>query len=250
MPAPVLAPGARLTEGGGSSGGQRLRISDHEAAAMLACAFFYDAGQFFTEPLIVVPYFFSLLAFCMFGVWFAIRGINYFTGKQAAMKLIAIFGTLVIDIIPFINGLPEITAGVFMMIAATRIEDTVGKKRALERRLRSRQFWQGVTENRFVNAATGGMAEQIRAGQEEKARNRMAAQYAYGRKQVTREEAKDGISAAYGQMQQIESEAPDALIDKPSERGDFDSRREDLRRRYLQAKQYRDSLKKEYGEDA
>ncbi|HYD93029.1 MAG TPA: hypothetical protein VEB18_01055 [Candidatus Paceibacterota bacterium] len=248
MAAPVLAPGARLEDPGRDDADSQLRISNIEGGTMIGVAFLFDAFQLVFGllvfipiigliPSIIFPLLMSIISFCTFGVWFATKRVNYFTGKQAAMKLLAIFAALVIDLVPFLNSLPAITAGVVLMIVATRIEDTVGKRKLLEKRLRARKFWSNVANSRLVGGLTGGLAGRMLGRAYERGSNRMAAQVAYGRKKVSKEEAKGGVGSLRGQMQAIAAEAPRATIDSPATRGTFDSHVEDLHRRYATARQ-------------
>lgn len=99
----------------------RVRVNNLTAGGILVAAVIFDTIQaiFFIVPLVV---FFQLLL----GLWFMRLGVNYFTGRRAAVKVCTLFFTLVFGLVPVVNLLPEITLGAVVMIAASRIEDTVG----------------------------------------------------------------------------------------------------------------------------
>jgi hypothetical protein len=111
------------------------RISVLTAVFMVAVAIGLDAAQdlaLFLNALpvigtamdIVVSWFIGALAAIVFGVWFALLRVSYFTGKKAATKMLIMFSSVVVELIPFVDALPAITFGVVALIIQTRIEDS------------------------------------------------------------------------------------------------------------------------------
>lgn len=225
MAVPTLLPGKIPKDS--SSEVKELRISNTEAGFMIGAAILFDSGQMAGAVLTAVPFIgiainlivtpmISVAAFMLFGIWFALKKVNYFGGQKSALKLISVFSALVIDFIPFLNALPMITGSVIIIIYATRIEDTVGNLKKLQKRLRARKFWTAVTNNAVVNTVTLGMAGSLLEKQYEKGSNRMAAQVAYGRSRVTKEEQKKGMESLGEQMGDIEIETPGSSLLKSS----------------------------------
>lgn len=102
------------------------RINNVIAGLMLATAATCDGLQILltltvfgsiASPLI------TFVALCVFALWFLIYGINYIGGRRAGLKFAAVAGTAVAELVPFINGLPVTTIGVFAVIYASRKED-------------------------------------------------------------------------------------------------------------------------------
>lgn len=157
-----------------------VRIPTLVGIGMIIVAVVFDGLQFFLSFFHVVPWagsalatvanvFIAFLAYIIFGLWFASLNVNFFGGKRAAVKLLAVFGTLVIEILPLIDALPAILAGVMTMIAATRIEDTIGNKETLEKMQRERAAReaqaQTLEQRRLIAARTAveqrNMAEAV-----------------------------------------------------------------------------------------
>lgn len=155
-----------------------VRISNTIALFMLIVALFFDGVQFFLNILGMIPFlgvmFMAPLyavvfsAWLAFGLWFASLKVNYFGGRKAAMKIYAIFATLVIGFIPILSMVPELTAGVFVMIIATRAEDTSGGKsqllRIAKRRVRDRSAL-GLMNDRRLRKAAQDDVRRGRAGE-------------------------------------------------------------------------------------
>jgi len=127
-----MAPG---TDASGQAGGPKQRISILTAFCMVALALALDAAQDFAIFLNALPvigtaidvvfsWFIAALAAIIFGVWFALLRVNYFTGKKAATKMLIMFSSVVVELIPFLDALPAITFGVVALIIQTRIEDS------------------------------------------------------------------------------------------------------------------------------
>lgn len=121
----------------------KVRIGNITAAAIVFVALAFDGAQILFELLALIPilgigfiaaaYLVSFCAFIWLGMWFAYLRVNYFGGRKAAMKILSIFGALVIELIPFISMFPTIMASALIIIVATRIEDTVGDTQQLQR---------------------------------------------------------------------------------------------------------------------
>jgi hypothetical protein len=114
------------------AGEQRIKIP--MAILMVGVALIFDAIQF------VLLYFNALLgagtvidfvvssvvtfwASAIFWVWFKWKGVNYFD-KNAAKKMLIMFGSFIVELVPLLDAIPAITAGVIALIIQTRIEDT------------------------------------------------------------------------------------------------------------------------------
>lgn len=140
------------------------RIGNVVAGLMLATALTFDGLQFLltltvfgsiASPLI------TFVALCIFALWFLIYGINYIGGRKAGVKLAATMGTVVAEMVPFINGLPAITAGVLGILYASRKEDEenaeITRKRAQRQAqaetARQRQLMQARAQAMRVQAA-------------------------------------------------------------------------------------------------
>ena len=117
-----------------ADGTPRVRVGNFMGGALIALAFLFDLIQFLVSFLHVVPWvgnaiafvvalFITCFAYITFGIWFALLRVNYFTGKQAALKILTLIGTLGLELIPLIDALPAITAGVITMVIVSRIED-------------------------------------------------------------------------------------------------------------------------------
>lgn len=109
---------------------KKAPIGGWAAFALIAVALLCDSLQFLATLLhalpgvgsalsLVLTWFLTVLALIIFSVWFALLGVNYFSGKRAAWRAIAMFGVPAAEIIPLINALPAVTAGVALMIAST-----------------------------------------------------------------------------------------------------------------------------------
>ncbi len=109
------------------------KISNVEAGFMIAVALILDGIQFLFT-LFVITSFFSILvtvlAICIFGVWFAIHRVNYFSGRKTGAKILSVFGSMFVELVPLIDGLPAITAGVIGIIVSTRLEERSARKAA------------------------------------------------------------------------------------------------------------------------
>lgn len=106
------------------------RISGFSLWAVVGFALTLDLLQFLLTLTVVgsVGAFF-LGAVGGIALWliFILHGVKY-SGSGALKKIGASFGTLVLEMIPFIDALPLITVGAVMVILQTRKEDVEKQK--------------------------------------------------------------------------------------------------------------------------
>jgi len=137
-----MAPNYRYVAGKGPQR-HKARIGNVNAGLMVGAALLFDLLQFVFSFFHIIPvvgnavalivaWYIAAFALVVFGVWFALCGVNYFTGKRSAQKLLTAFSAVIIELVPFVNALPAITGGVIAMIIATRIEDFEGKNPSFE----------------------------------------------------------------------------------------------------------------------
>lgn len=118
---------------------KKPRVGDFTAGLLICFALLCDLIQFVLSFLHVVPIagnalafvlvlFVTIIAYISLGLWFALLGINYFTGKKAALKVLTMLATIGIELIPLVDALPAITAGTIVMVLVSRLEDTTGLK--------------------------------------------------------------------------------------------------------------------------
>ncbi len=112
--------------------GERERISTVTAAFIIAIALILDLVQFLLVLTVVgsvVSVIIGLLA--GFGLWlvFALHGVKY-SGTGALKKAGATFGTMVAEMVPFLDVLPLITIGAVLIIRQTRKEDKAARQKA------------------------------------------------------------------------------------------------------------------------
>lgn len=119
-----------------SRGKPRQRIGKPVAGLMVAMAVIIDFSQFVINFVPVLGQFFGLvlsfIAFVSFALWFALLGVNFFTGRKAGLKMVSAFGTTLIELVPLVQALPSMTIGVTVTIIASWLEDAENKKKALE----------------------------------------------------------------------------------------------------------------------
>lgn len=141
---------------------EKTRIGNITAGLMIGVALIFDAVQFFLSMLatidaigwgiVALAWFVSYLAFIIFGLWFFVCRINYFTGKQAALRLLSVFSAIVLEMMPLVMNLPAVTAGVVAVIVTSRIEDLAGKGTSLQNLSSARKIAlaQGVMQGRHI----------------------------------------------------------------------------------------------------
>jgi hypothetical protein len=115
---------------------QETRISGITAFFLISTAVLFDAAQFLVAFIpfvdIVLDWLLGAFAACVFGVWFLVLGVNYFQGKKALAKIITMFSSVVIELVPIVDALPAITLGVVTLIFLTWAEDRENAKEALQ----------------------------------------------------------------------------------------------------------------------
>jgi hypothetical protein len=108
------------------------------AALMVSFALLFDAAQFLATFLHILPvvgnaaalvfaWFITILAASVFGVWFALHGISYATGRGAGRRMLIALSAVIIELLPIIDALPAITVGVIGIIIESRIQDAQKK---------------------------------------------------------------------------------------------------------------------------
>lgn len=113
---------------------QKRKIGNVTAAFMIGAAILFDALQFLVTFLHLIPavgnaaavalaWFITVLATATFGVWFALVGVNYFTGKGAGKRFLIVLSATVVELVPIIDAVPAITLGVVFLILQTRLEE-------------------------------------------------------------------------------------------------------------------------------
>lgn len=109
----------------------RQRIGFVATFFLLLTAGLFDGVQFLVLFIpgidVVVEFFVTVIALAVFGVWFAILGVNYFSGEQQGAKVIAMFSSSVVELVPLLDALPGITLGVWGVISAIKKEDVAAK---------------------------------------------------------------------------------------------------------------------------
>jgi hypothetical protein len=111
----------------------RRKISNVNAFFIIAVAVICDCLQFLLTLGVISSIFnvlITIIAWVIFGVWFFILGINYFKGKKALSKVVSVFGSLVIELIPILDALPTLTLGVIGIIVSSRKEEAEARKLA------------------------------------------------------------------------------------------------------------------------
>ena len=100
-------------------------VGNVTAGLMLAAALLFDGLQFLlTLSVLLLPLslFLTFLSMTMFFLWFALLGVKY-TGSGGGRKLLVMLAASVAELVPVVNALPAVTAGVVGVIVQTRIED-------------------------------------------------------------------------------------------------------------------------------
>jgi|CXWL01.1.fsa_nt_gi hypothetical protein len=143
------------------------RVGNITAFFMILIAFVLDLVQFLFVWIpgvdVVVGYLAAFFALCGFGVWFAVLRVNYFSGKRSGAKVLSLFTGTAVELIPIIDALPAITAGVIGIIVSSRSEDALESKTvALSRKPSKTQRVQKVQESRATTAANDNHLEEER----------------------------------------------------------------------------------------
>ena len=107
-------------------------VGNIAAGFMIALALIVDGIQFFltlTVLLMPLAIFLSILSTIIFFLWFFMLGAYSGTGAWKRMSTSGM--AAIIELVPFIGGLPAVTGGVVGVIVQTRITDarrSLGKK--------------------------------------------------------------------------------------------------------------------------
>lgn len=116
------------------------RLKPFTIGLLVAVAIMFDALQFLLSFLFVlpavgwaialaIPFFITLLAAIVFGLWFKLEKVSFLKGKRAVAKIVGGGGALVAETVPLIDDLPLITGGVLNIIINSRIEDAEQAKK-------------------------------------------------------------------------------------------------------------------------
>jgi len=103
---------------------KKHKIGNVTAGMMIAVAALIDIIQgLLTLTVLLLPLslFFTFLGLGIFFLWFALCGVKF--NPANGKNLLTMLGATAIEIPPFINGLPGLTAAVIGIIVQTRIED-------------------------------------------------------------------------------------------------------------------------------
>ena len=105
----------------------RQRISFVTAILLLATAVLIYGTQalvlFIPGVDVVLDFILGIFGDMIFGIWFFLLGVNYFSGTKSLPKLTALFSTAIIETVPLLNALPALPLGVATLIWAVRKED-------------------------------------------------------------------------------------------------------------------------------
>ena len=105
---------------------KRKRIGNMQGALMLGVAGTIDGVQFLLNFIPIIGWIFvsllSIFAWLTFFTWFKFNGIGFLRGKAAILRLTALMGVGITEIIPIINDIPAWIAFVGIMLII-RIED-------------------------------------------------------------------------------------------------------------------------------
>jgi len=105
----------------------QYRVGSFATGFSIVIALLFDCLQFILNfiPVMgqVVSWFITFFAFSIFTVFFALLGVNYFSGKKASAKIISFLSSAVIELVPIVNALPAMTLGIIGILVAVRYED-------------------------------------------------------------------------------------------------------------------------------
>jgi len=138
------------------------RISGFSFWAIMGCTLLLDGLQFILTLTIVgsvVAFFLGLLGGIALWLTFTLHGVKY-SGTRGLKKIASTFGTLVLEVIPFINALPLITIGAYILILQTRAEDREKQQREMAAAQQQRE--QQLAQARAQQAANDTAEEEER----------------------------------------------------------------------------------------
>lgn len=124
----------------------KARIGNLGAIGLISLALLFDGAQAVFGlvsfiPVIGLPIGLAIgfvidvcaYAFLLIFIKVFFTRVKVIGGRNAALKLIALFSSIVIEILPLISIIPAITAWVLTLFIATRIEDTFGGEKEIKR---------------------------------------------------------------------------------------------------------------------
>ncbi|MGB4076340.1 MAG: hypothetical protein WBK28_01380, partial [Minisyncoccia bacterium] len=138
----------------------KLRIGLFHAYMLVGVAALFDLAQFLISFLHMIPFvgngiavaltwYIAVAAAALFGMVFMVfYKVDYFNGTQALAKMLSVGGSVAIELVPVIDALPAITAGVALVIIYTTLEDMQYSKEAVGFSRSLSTFAKGV--GRFV----------------------------------------------------------------------------------------------------
>jgi len=144
----------------------KYRISGFSFWAIVGFAALLDGLQFLLTLTIVgsvVAFFIGLLGGIALWLIFTLHGVKY-SGSGGLKKIGASFGTMALEMVPFIDALPLITIGAVIVVLQTRKEDVEKqKKKEAEELKRAQQLQRQQAEwARAKQAANDNEEEESR----------------------------------------------------------------------------------------
>jgi hypothetical protein len=107
--------------------GPEERIGQMTKYMLLTVAILFDGAQFLVAFIpvfdVIADFILGITAIFIFGVWFMLLGVSYFSGSKSGSKITNMVATSVVELVPLLDALPGITIGVWNIISATRQED-------------------------------------------------------------------------------------------------------------------------------
>ena len=100
-------------------------IGNVTAGLMIAFALLMDVIQgFLTLSIFLIPFswFITIFSFTALWLWFVLAGVKY-SGNAGGKRILIMIASIITELIPVINAIPAVTAGVIGTIGQTRLED-------------------------------------------------------------------------------------------------------------------------------
>lgn len=107
---------------------KKRRIGNMQGVFMIGVALTIDGVQVLLDMVfigLILDSFISIFAWMLFWFWFRLNDVSFLRGKAALLRLVAISGAGIIEIIPLVNDIPSWTFAVAIMLATIAIEDSV-----------------------------------------------------------------------------------------------------------------------------
>lgn len=123
----------------------KVRIGNLGAIALIGVALFFDAAQALFTLLTPIPILgivaiglgFVASLFGWVALFLAIKlgfdDVQFFGGKEAALKVLSLLACIGIELIPFLQALPAFLCFVLTIIFAARVEDTLGGEKVIRK---------------------------------------------------------------------------------------------------------------------